>query len=289
MESEKEDEGTDRIERNSIRPDEKEQLMRGPLRTIAVLRALNVRNGSTVVELSKFTDISRPALYRILETLREAGYVSVNLSRQRYCLTMLVRTLAQGFTDEDWVVQIVRPELSALQGQVLWPVDLGTFMNNAMWIRETTRHASPMTIDRGVVGNRFPMLGGATGRAYLAYCPSDERELILSNLASASFPGDPVPESPGRIEAMLERVREQGYGKRYREPPTESGAIAVPIVVGERVLGCINLTFIAKVLSPDQAAAKYLGQMRAAARRIVKGVQQLEGFDPEAVHRSAHS
>src|ERR1700692_298088 len=124
----------------SARLEEKEQSMRGPLRTIAVIRALNVRNGATVAPLARETGISRPALYRILETLRGAGYVSVDLKRQHYCLTMLVRTLAEGFSDEDWVTQVARPVLRTLQRRVLWPVDLGTFMGNCIWIRETTRH-----------------------------------------------------------------------------------------------------------------------------------------------------
>ena len=261
--------------------------MRGPLRTIAVLRALNVRNGSTVGELAKFTGISRPALYRILETLREAGYVSVNLGRQQYCLTMLVRTLAQGFTDEDWVVQVARPVLSALQRKVLWPVDLGTFMNGAMWIRETTRHMSPMTIDRGVIGIRFSMLGGATGKAYLAFCLPEERELILRNLARAPFRGDPIIKDPKLIEQLLEQTRRQGYGQRYREFPTETGSIAVPILLDTRVVGCVNLTFIANVLSPEEAAASHLDALREAAATVAEGVRSLEHSNSEAGTQSA--
>jgi IclR family mhp operon transcriptional activator len=251
-------------------------LMRGPLRTIAVLRALNVRNGATVAELSAATGISRPALYRILETLRTAGYVSINLRQQRYCLTMLVRTLAQGFSDEDWVTQVARPVLSALQRKVLWPVDLGTFMNNAMWIRETTRQVSPLTIDRGVVGLRFPMLQGATGRAYLAFCPDNEREQILANLSRSPEPGNELLTRPSEVHALLRATRDQGYGLRYGEPPIETGAIAVPVRVGERVLGCINLTFIASALRPEEAARQHLNAMLKSAKKIAAGVQQME-------------
>lgn len=252
-----------------------EQLMRGPMRTIAVLRALNVHNGASVAELSKATGISRPSLYRILETLREAGYVAADLSRQKYCLTMLVRTLAQGFADEDWVTQVARPVLISLQRKVLWPVDLGTFMDNAMWIRETTRQSSPMTIDRGVVGLRFPMLGGATGRAYLAFCPADERALILQNLRHSNDPGDALIISPARVEELLETTRLQGYGHRYLEPPLDTNAIAVPILLDDRVLGCINMTFIAKALKPDKAARLHLQDLRAAAAQIAEAVQTL--------------
>ncbi len=260
--------------------DDEAGLMRGPLRTITVLRALNVRNGATVAELSTATGISRPALYRILETLRTAGYVSVNLRQQRYCLTMLVRTLAEGFSDEDWVTQVARPVLSALQRKVLWPVDLGTFMNNAMWIRETTRQSSPLTIDRGVVGLRFPMLQGATGRAYLAFCPENERKQILANLSRCPEPGNDMLERPGELSALLDRTREQGYGQRYGEQPTETGAIAVPIFLGERVIGCINMTFIASALRPEEAARQHLAAMVRSAKKIAAGVQQLETETP---------
>ena len=251
-------------------------LMRGPLRTIAVLRALNVRNGATVIELAKATGISRPALYRILETLREAGYVAVDLSRQQYCLTMLVRTLAEGFTDEDWVTQVARPVLRDLQRKVLWPVDLGTFMNDAMWIRETTRQVSPLTIDRGVVGLRFPLLAGATGRAYIAFCPQAEREQIVRNLKRSASAADPLIPSPLRLQEMIDEVRLLGYGHRAGEPPTETGAIAVPILVGERVVGCLNMTFIAAALSPQEAARQHLTSLNDAAKAIADGVQHLE-------------
>ncbi|MGF6539445.1 IclR family transcriptional regulator domain-containing protein [Paraburkholderia youngii] len=264
----------------SKRTDDEAGLMRGPLRTITVLRALNVRNGATVAELSAATGISRPALYRILETLRTAGYVSINLRQQRYCLTMLVRTLAEGFSDEDWVTQVARPVLSALQRKVLWPVDLGTFMNNAMWIRETTRQSSPLTIDRGVVGLRFPMLQGATGRAYLAFCAENERKQILANLARCPEAGNELIEQPSAVQALLNRTREQGYGVRYGEQPTESGSIAVPILLEERVIGCINLTFIASALRPEEAARQHLAAMIRSAKKIATGVQKLETQAP---------
>jgi IclR family transcriptional regulator, mhp operon transcriptional activator len=254
----------------------KNQPMRGPLRTIAVLRALNLSNGASVGQLSKSTGISRPALYRILETLRDAGYVSVDLRHQRYCLTMLVRTLAEGFSDEDWVTQIARPVLRTLQREVLWPVDLGTFMDNYMWIRETTRQSSPLTVDRGVVGLRFPMLTGATGKAYLAFCPAAERKQILRNIVRSAVPGYELMLKPAQVTAELERTRRQGYGLRYGIPPLETGAIAVPILLRARVLGCINLIFMSSALRPKEAARKYLRAMNDAATQIVEAMRRFE-------------
>ncbi|HWM66596.1 MAG TPA: IclR family transcriptional regulator C-terminal domain-containing protein [Steroidobacteraceae bacterium] len=250
--------------------------MRSALRTLTVLRALNIHNGATVGELALVTGISRPALYRILETLREAGYICVDIAGKHYCLTMLVRTLAEGFSDEDWVTQIARPALARLQRKIVWPTDLGTFRSNGMWIRETTRRLSPLTIDRAVAGTRFCMLGSATGRAYLAFCRADEREQILCNLRLAVEPGNELILRPGRLEAILEDVRKKGYGYRYGEPPKESGAIAVPILAGERIFGCVNMTFMAATLTPEEAARKHLTDLREAADTIANGTRQLE-------------
>jgi IclR family mhp operon transcriptional activator len=251
------------------------QSMRGALRTLTVLRALNVRNGATVAELAAATGISRPALYRLLETLREAGYIAVDLAGTHYCLTMLVRTLAEGFSDEDWVTQVARPALKALQKAILWPVDLGTFMDNAMWIRETTRPASALTIDRGVVGLRFPVLLSATGTAYLAFCPRSERQQILANLLAAREPGYEMIRDRRRLAALLRQVRARGYGIRFGEPPLESGAIAVAIRHGDHVFGCVNMTFPVTTLTPETAARQYLQAMQETASQIAQDAHKL--------------
>jgi IclR family mhp operon transcriptional activator len=263
------------MSRQSGREDNDFAPTRGALRTLSVLRALNVRNGATVVQLSRDTGISRAALYRLLETLREAGYIALDLAGRHYCLTVLVRSLAEGFTDEDWVTAVAKPALKALQKEILWPTDLGTFMDNSMFIRETTRASSTLTIDRGVVGVRFPMLRSATGRAYLAWCPDKEREQILRNLVNAREAGFELILDRPRLDALLDLTRERGYGCRFGEEPMDSGAIAVPIRLAGRVLGCVNITFMRRAMTPDEAARRYLKPVRATAAEIATGAMRL--------------
>jgi IclR family mhp operon transcriptional activator len=263
------------LNRRSIGSDDGYAPTQGVLRTLQVLRALNIRNGASVLELSRSTGISRPALYRILETLREAGYVSLDLSGRHYSLTMLVRGLAEGFVDEDWVGQVAAPALRALQKEIIWPADLGTFMDNAMWIRETTRPQSPLTIDRGVVGLRFPMLRSATGRAYLAWCPDVEREEILAGLLRTRESGFELVLDRSRLTDLLEETRAQRYGLRVGEEHPESGAIAVPILTNAGVLGCVNITYIRRAHRAADVAARCLDALWRTSTEIADGAHRI--------------
>ncbi|MDB5583141.1 MAG: transcriptional regulator [Bradyrhizobium sp.] len=249
--------------------------MRGALRTLQVLRALNEHNCTTVLELSRHTGISRAALYRMLETLREAGYVTLDLSGKHYCLTRLVQSLSSGFTPNKWIEEIARPALRALQREILWPVDLGTFMDNAMWICETTRVPSTLPGVRGNAGARAPILRCATGRAYLAWCTNENAERIRQALIAAQEPGFELVRQPALFEAMRAQTRERGYGMRWNEEPIDTGAIAVPIIAHDRIFGCINVSFMRRSITPGELAGQCLEAMRATAASIAVEADRL--------------
>lgn len=246
--------------------------MRAVERTLRVLAALNRQNGATVTQLAAGTAISRPALYRVLDTLCRLGYVVRPAGHDGYALTPLVRSLADGFHDEDWVRSIATPVITALQERIVWPTDLSTFHGNAMHLRETTRRRSPMTIDRVMIGLRLPMLHSAAGRAYLAWCPDNERELILSNLRASGHPDDARAHDERWVRGLLAGTRRRGYGERLQEVVARTGAIAVPVHADRRVIACLSITFIASALSPQQIARRHLAALSEAAAQIERGL-----------------
>jgi IclR family mhp operon transcriptional activator len=249
---------------------------RGTLRTLAVLRTLNENTRSTVSELSKTTGIPRPSLYRILETMRAAGYVRRAVDDGRYQLTSLIRSLSYGFEEYAWIKDVATPLLHELQREILWPTDLADSVGDAMYLRETTRRASPLAIDHRAPGLRVPMLVSASGRAYLAYCPDSEREEILRILRQSQNPHDAVARNRRSVARILMSTRANGYGQRFGENfMRETGSIAIPIRTRKRLIACLNITFIASAITPRQAADRYLAAMRRTASAIAAGVDHL--------------
>jgi IclR family mhp operon transcriptional activator len=229
---------------------------------------LNEHNGVRVSELAQKTGIPRPSLYRILETLRGLGYVRRGPDAERYELTIQVRALSDGFKDEAWIREAALPVMESLQRDIVWPTDIATFYDGAMWLRETTRRLSPLTIDAATVGLRLPMLKSATGKAYLANCGDAEREAILQNLRRSKQPEDARARDSRYIRELLGTTRRNGYGEQYREIFPKTAAIAVPIRRTGHVVGCLNISFIASALDPRNAAARYLAALTAAAAAV---------------------
>jgi IclR family mhp operon transcriptional activator len=248
--------------------------MRGVIRTLAVLRALNERNGSTVLELSRRLSISRPALYRILETLVSEGYVSRHDASETYRLGIKVRGLSEGFRDEDWVSEIASPVLRQLQREIIWRTDFFTYADDSMVLRDTTARNSPMVIDHVAIGDRLPVLLSAVGVAYLTGCSRSERDTILARLCKSPKPENTLARDRNFIDMVIAETRKRNYATRPLPFMPWTGSIAVPIVVGTRALGAIAFSFIASALTPEDAAARHGDSLRAAARRIEAGLEK---------------
>ena len=131
-------------------------------RGLALLVAINRRKLPSVVELARDTRLPRPTVYRLLETLSRAGFVTRSSPNDRYCLTSQVRTLSDGFAEDDWIAEIAAPLMTQLTRQLVWPLALMTFEEGRMLVRETTHEASTLSIDHGMVGRSLPDI--ANGR-----------------------------------------------------------------------------------------------------------------------------
>lgn len=247
-------------------------VVRGLVRGMDILRAMNTQEGgrSTLRQLSEATGLHRTTIRRILETLIAEGYVRRSESDDRYCLALRVRALAEGFRDEDWVSSIVAPALGELLQTVVWPSDLCTPVGHNLVIRESTHRFSPLSFHRAMVGQTMPILLTASGRAYLARCPDQEREEILRLVRSANDTQARLAADERFVNNILARTRDMGFGSNDGEWTSQHkvGAIALPIMLEGRPLGSINIVYLNKAVSLKDATARYLPALRQAVSRI---------------------
>lgn len=258
-------------------------------RGVDLLAFLSRAGSATGSHIATQLGLSRPSTYRILETLETCGLVRHSPSDNKYSLAWPVRTLSSGLTDRNRVLCLATPVLYELQKQLLWPTDLATHENGEMVIHESTHPVSPYSIETGIVGSRHPILMGSLGRAYLAFCPDEERVEILRHFLARCAGDQEFLNSPAQIEWMISRTRKDGYGSRNREFNSKTSSVAMPIRFGGRVVACMDVSWISSAMPFGKAVAQFAPALRAACQKVEDRLLEASLLDsvsdmPNSVH-----
>jgi IclR family transcriptional regulator, mhp operon transcriptional activator len=245
------------------------------MRGLDALTVLNLRDGSTVSELAHEIRLPRTTVYRILETLCNAGYVFRDAADDRYRLTIMVKALSEGFNDEDWVSQIAAPLIDALGREIGWPVSIATLSGTRMMIRASTDHDSPLALEHYSAGFRLPLLTTAAGRVYLAHSVEQQRDAVLGILARSNKEEDALARTAADLQRLLAEIRSQGYATAARaRRMAEEISIAVPVLVENHALAALSLRFSAEAMPLPAALERFLPKLRQCAAGI--GTQFVE-------------
>lgn len=228
-------------------------------RGLEVLAALNRLGEATAGALAAASGVPRPTVYRVLETLRQGGYVAA--IDERWSLRLGVRALSDGFEDEEWITTIAAPALHDLTARIRWPCDLATLEGTSMVIRVTTHKVAPFSIDRAMLGRALPVLESAMGLAWLAFAPAAERQALLAMLGARP------------MARRLAEIRRQGHALRLGGRWPHTASVAVPVMAGGRLLGCAAAIWMARAVPPEEGLRQCLAPLRDAVGRIAAGLE----------------
>jgi IclR family transcriptional regulator, mhp operon transcriptional activator len=268
-------------------------------RGIDVLLALQEAGPASLHELHRTTGVPKSSLLRILRTLHGRGLVHQRLADGAF---LAGHTLTRRAPDDaGWLVEIAGPALRELGRRVVWPALLSMPRPDHMETVDAvnTRAAGAYFDDypTSPVGFRSDLLRGASGRAYLAWCPDEEREAVLLRLGEH----DAAARDTAAVRRLVETTRARGYSVRDAEyggahvgtglahaaGTRDDGrsSIALPILANGQVLGCVNLTWRRGAVTLDQVVERHLADLRAAVAAI-RGAAAGAG-EPGAVGRAA--
>jgi IclR family transcriptional regulator, mhp operon transcriptional activator len=258
---------SDQSTRESTRP------IRALNRGLQVLIELNRLRRAPINTLANSVDLPRTTTYRILETLRLAGYLERDVNDDCYLPTIMVRALSDGFDDQATLVQLAKPHLANLCTSIVWPITISTPSAGGMLVRETTDHQSPLALEHYSVGSRLPMLTSAAGRAYLAFCTPAERDASIELMSRSAQPEDRLAHDRPELDRMLNETRSQGYGVATRARRiSEETSMAIPVRIGDRVIATMMVRFAATAVPLRTAEEQFLPKMRDVVDKLERAI-----------------
>jgi IclR family mhp operon transcriptional activator len=222
-----------------------------------------------VTQVACAIGVPRTTSYRLLETLAAEGYVEKQPHSDVYRLTSLVQRLSSGFGDADLVVEVAKPLVRRVGSAIGWPLALALPRGRDMVVRISTDHDTTLAIDRYTIGFATPIVHAPAGLCYLAFCDDELRAAIIDQTRSAGVAAEALGNDGRHLDYRLEQVRLRGFSHlrfvEYRE-----GGLAVPLVVGGRVIGGIVMRYIKTTPKVGSIEENFVPVLRDLAEAIAR-------------------
>lgn len=259
-------------------PSEDTGIIRSVTRALKLLALVNTQYAVSLHDLHRMSGLPKPTVFRILTTLQAEGYVELEGRQGVYRVAAKVCELSAGYSEAAMLVDLCRPLLLAATQRIKWPLGLGVLDELEMAVRFSTMPHSPMAVESSTQGHRHSLLRSAMGAAYLAFCPDEERRLLLDLALEEAGPG----ADAARIHKRIEATRRRGYGLRLPAKAGESATAALPIRHADRVIGTLSLTTFGSVMTDG-----FVAGLRETLDGVLSDIEQAYalrvGEPPESV------
>jgi DNA-binding IclR family transcriptional regulator len=206
------------------------------LRLLEVVAATAPR-GETVTVLAARCDINRATAWRLLGTLEARGLVERDPSTNRYRigLAMIRMSASAGY---DGLVRRTRHILERVSEQTGETADLAVAgQHGVTYVGEV---APPSVMAINWVAREVPLHATSTGKAFLAWLPTDEGRGLL-DLPLPRYT-DTTLTDPEPLLSELVETRERGYAECAGEREPALYGVSAPILnLDDRPLGVFSI------------------------------------------------
>jgi IclR family transcriptional regulator, mhp operon transcriptional activator len=245
-------------------------------RAFLVLEMLNRNRTTTLAGLAQATDLPKPTVARMIETLIALGYATHVSRTLGYRITDRVLVLASGLRFVDHLVDAASGPMDAFTRETGWPLYLGTISAGAIMVRYSTASQSPLSFERANYDAKLSIFASALGRVYFAFCSQRERSMILREISALDGRKKFVAPQRFALERQLVEIRSRGFAATRSSRPSRLNGIAVPILRGEHVLGAVSLRYPKSAMSEAQAATRWVSKLNALADEIAEAAYSVE-------------
>lgn len=208
--------------------------VRAVMRAIDILKSFEgTTQPQTVTDIRRAVPLSRPTLYRLLDTLVAGQMLHVEGDPQRYRLGRTIAVLGRSWSSALEVEVFAKPILERLRDQTGESCAVFELRNGRQFCIAEARSRHVLAMSRGV-GELTDGFHGASGIAILAWRPMDEAlKLVTATVA---------PDRPPVTEQDLQVTRDKGFAISHGAIFKGAASIAAPVFAQDgEVFGSLGL------------------------------------------------
>jgi IclR family transcriptional regulator, mhp operon transcriptional activator len=242
--------------------------VRSVQRALALFDTLGEIGWAGPSTLALATGINRATIYRLLHTMVEAGYLVRRKQDEKYYLSSRWRILSNGIRNSDERSTQVTQSIARLTRIVKWPSDFGAISSGKLVIVDSTHAQTSMTFFRSVVGNSRPIFRSALGKAMIAGMQRSQREEVFDDIRRTKGPNAEDLKSTPLIRRVIKDFESRGYALSVGEATKGICAIALPVRLGDHVVGAVNIVMFQSAFDLGEVEKTLLGELKSTVSEI---------------------
>ncbi|WDL97751.1 IclR family transcriptional regulator [Alicyclobacillus sp. ALC3] len=219
-------------------------------------------------EISSELDISPITAYRYVKVLNDAGILRFHDGQ--VSLSAKILRFVHLFMEQDKLTEIAKGPVSQLSMDLNETVALCQFEAPDVVCTYRMESSSPLRTSFSI-GQRMSIYAGAFSRAIIAFLPAQERNSVIRQTKISSY----TEHTIANLEVYLERlsqIRQDGYDTSNQEVDPGIYAMAVPIFVSNRVVGCLGIA-IPSARYTESRGPELLAKLQQASAHISSTMQ----------------
>jgi DNA-binding IclR family transcriptional regulator len=238
-------------------------------RALAILDYLAVARSATPSQVAKELGLTRSTAYRMMERLRQKGYIDDAGTEGLWRLGPAVARMALSVIETSDIARTSPPFLRILVHQARESIGLGVPRGTDMVFIYRDPGPQSVTVN-AEVGARRPMHSTSVGKAYLAALEPDERTALISTMRLTPRTPHTI-RTPAAFEQEILATIERGWSQDLMEFDTASACCGAPVLDHNgRPVGAISIAGIADRLIPalPKLGALVVGTAEAISRSM---------------------
>lgn len=198
------------------------------VKTLAVLEALAMSEyGKPLKEIAREVGLVKSSAFRILFTLKEAGYVEQPETNGVYCLTLKSTGLSRRNTKRLGLATVARPHLNALREKLDESIALAERLAGSVILIDVVETSHPLCLTFHI-GDDCPVHATALGKAVAAFVSGKDLDAFLENSKLAQYT-EHTRTKRRDLKLELERTRRAGYSLNDEETVVGAFIVGAPI------------------------------------------------------------
>jgi DNA-binding IclR family transcriptional regulator len=242
------------------------------VRALSVLRVIAEAKGTVgVKDVALSLGLPMSTSHRLLDLLRDAGFVEKEATMRRYAVGAEFFRIANLVTHKTSFGSQVQPLLDELTQETGETALFGSYLAAQHAMTYAAKSDSPHSLRfRVELFRQAGLEWGSTGLAILAFLPDEVQTAVFRNAQPSSISGRRLTR--GEFLTRLATVRRDGFAMTESEKLPDSVGIAAPLEAAPGVvIGSIALT-IPKMRFVRAQTKVYVELVRRAAARFSSGI-----------------